>query len=85
MQRINFLPWVKVLQTSAALAHAMAGNEEYLSKLIEGNSGFAEILSLSCKSLEGYSENKWDEAREELETASSDLNGLAEVEPADST
>ena len=25
----------------AALAHAMAGNEEYLSKLIDGNSGFA--------------------------------------------
>ena len=58
----------------AALAHAMAGNEEYLSKLIEGNSGFAgDIVSPVAKAWKAMSENKWDTAREELKTASSDF------------
>ena len=58
----------------AALAHAMAGNEEYLSKLIEGNSGFAgDIVSPVAKAWKALSENKWDTAREELKTASSDF------------
>ena len=53
----------------AALAHAMAGNEEYLSKLIDGNSGFAgDIVPAVAKSWKAISENKWDTAREELET-----------------
>ena len=58
----------------AALAHAMAGNEEYLSKLMEGNSGFAgDIVPPIAKAWKAISENKWDTAREELETASSDF------------
>ena len=58
----------------AALAHAMAGNEEYLSKLIEGNSGFAgDIVSPVAKAWKAISKNKWDTAREELETASYDF------------
>ena len=58
----------------AALAHAMAGNEEYLSKLIEGNSGFAgDIVSPVAKAWKAISENKWDTAREELKTASTDF------------
>ena len=58
----------------AALAHAMAGNEEYLSKLIEGNSGFAgDIVSPVAKAWKAISENKWNIAREELKTASSDF------------
>ncbi len=58
----------------AALAHAMAGNEEYLSKLIDGNSGFAgDIVPAVAKGWKAISENKWDKAREELETASSEF------------
>ena len=58
----------------AALAHAMAGNEEYLNKLIEGNSGFAgDIVSPVAKAWSAISENKWETAREELKTASSDF------------
>ena len=58
----------------AALAHAMAGNEEHLSKLIEGNNGFAgDIVSPVAKAWKAISENKWDTAREELKTASSDF------------
>ena len=56
----------------AALAHAMAGNEEYLSKLIYGNSGFAgDIVPAVAKAWQAISANKWDKAREELEPASS--------------
>ena len=58
----------------AALAHAMAGNEEYLIKLIEGNSGFAgDIVPPIAKAWKAISENKWDIAREELKIASSDF------------
>ena len=58
----------------AALAHAMAGNEEYLSKLIEGNNGFAgDIVPAVAKTWKGISENKWDKAREALEIASSEF------------
>ena len=58
----------------AALAHAMAGNEVFLSKLIEGSSGFAgDIVSPVAKAWKAISENKWDTAREELKIASSDF------------
>ena len=58
----------------AALAHAMAGNEEYLNKLIDGNSGFAgDIVPAVAKAWKAISENKWDKAREALETASSEF------------
>jgi len=55
----------------AALAHAKAGNEEYLSKLIDGNSGFAgDIVPAVAKAWKAISKNKWDIAKEELEIAS---------------
>ena len=58
----------------AALAHAMAGNEEYLSKLIDGNSGFAgDIVPAVAKTWKAISEDKWDKARRELETISSEF------------
>ena len=58
----------------AALAHAMAGNEEYLGKLIDGISGFAgDIVPAVAKAWKAISENKWDKAEEELETASSEF------------
>ena len=58
----------------AALAHAMAGNDEYLSKLIEGNNGFAgDIVSPVAKAWNAISENKWDTARDELKAASSEF------------
>ena len=61
----------------AALAHAMAGNEAYLSKLIGGNSGFAgDIVPVVAKAWRAISENKWDKAREELEIASSEFERL---------
>ena len=54
----------------AALAHAMAGKEEYLSKLIDGNIGFAgNIVPAVAKAWKAISEKKWDKAREELETS----------------
>ena len=44
----------------AALAHSMAGNEEYLSKLITGSSGFAgDIVPAVAKAWKAISENKW--------------------------
>ena len=47
------------------------GNEEHLSKLIEGNSGFAgDIVSPVAKAWKAISENKWDTAKEEIKTAS---------------
>ena len=58
----------------AALAHAMAGNDEYLSKLIDGNSGFAgDIVPAVAKAWKSIFENKWDKAKEELEIASSEF------------
>ena len=58
----------------AALAHAMAGNDEYLSKLIDGNSGFAgDIVPAVAKAWKAIFENKWDKAKEELEIASSEF------------
>ena len=58
----------------AALAHAMAGNKDYLSKLIDGNSGFAgDIVPAVAKAWKAISENKWDKAKQELETASSEF------------
>ena len=58
----------------AALAHAMAGNNDYLSKLIDGNSGFAgDIVPAVAKAWKAISENKWDKASEELETAASEF------------
>ena len=61
----------------AALAHAMAGNEEYLNKLIDGNNGFAgDIVPAVAKAWKAISENKRDKAKEELETASSEFERL---------
>ena len=61
----------------AALAHAMAGNEEYLNKLISGNNGFAgDIVPAVAKAWKAISENKWDKAKQELETASSEFERL---------
>ena len=58
----------------AALAHAMAGNDLGLSKLIDGNSGFAgDIVPAIAKAWKAISDKKWDKAREELETASSEF------------
>ncbi|MDC3003348.1 tetratricopeptide repeat protein [Paracoccaceae bacterium] len=58
----------------AALAHAMAGNEEYLTKLVDGNNGFAgDSVPAVAKAWKAISENKWDKAKEELETASSEF------------
>ena len=58
----------------AALAHAMAGNNDYLSKLIDGNTGFAgDIVPAVAKAWKAISEKKWYEARKELEIASSEF------------
>ena len=58
----------------AALAHAMAGNDEHLNKLIDGNSGFAgDIVPAVAKAWKAISKGKWVKAREELETASSEF------------
>ena len=58
----------------AAMAHAMAGNNEQLSKLIYGKSGFAgDIVPPVAKAWGAISERKWIEAIEELEVASSEF------------
>ena len=58
----------------AALAHAMAGNDEYLAKLIDGNRGFAgDIVPAVAKAWKAISENNWEKAREEIETVSSEF------------
>ena len=58
----------------AALAHAMAGNEKYLRKLIDGNSGFAgDIVPAVAKAWQAIFENKWHKAKQELEIASSEF------------
>ena len=58
----------------AALAHAMAGNNDYLSKLIDGNSGFAgDIVPAVAKAWKAISESNWNKASEELETAASEF------------
>ena len=52
----------------------MCIRDRYLSKLIEGNSGFAgDIVSPVAKAWKAISENKWDIARDEFKTASSDF------------
>ena len=58
----------------SALAHAMAGNGDQLSKLINGKRGFAgDLVSPVAKAWRAISENNWDEAKEELELASSEF------------
>ena len=58
----------------SALAHAMAGNGDQLSKLINGKRGFAgDLVSPVAKAWRAISENNWDEARQELELASSEF------------
>ena len=58
----------------AALAHAMVGNDEYLNKLIKGNTGFAgDIVPTVAKAWRAISEGKWIEAEKELGQASSDF------------
>ena len=58
----------------AALAHAMAGNEEYLRKLIDGNRGFAgDIVPAVAKAWKAIFENNWHKAKQELEIISSEF------------
>ncbi|MDA9673646.1 tetratricopeptide repeat protein [Paracoccaceae bacterium] len=58
----------------AALAHAMAGNKDYLSKLIDGNRGFAgDIVPVVAKAWKAISESDWNKAGEELETVASEF------------
>ena len=58
----------------SALAHAMAGNEDQLSKLINGKSGFAgDLVSPVAKAWRAISKNNWDEAKKELELTSSEF------------
>ena len=58
----------------AALAHAMAGNDGHLRKLIDGNSGFAgDIVPAVAKAWKAISESNWNKAREDLETAASEF------------
>ena len=58
----------------AALAHAMAGNNEYLNKLIEGNTGFAgDTVSAVATAWKAISEGNWQKAEKELGKASSDF------------
>ena len=53
----------------AALAHAMAGNEEALTKLIEGNNGFAgDIVSSAAKAWKAVSKGNWEIAKREFES-----------------
>ena len=53
----------------AALAHAMAGNEEALAKLIEGNNGFAgDIVPSAAKAWKAISKGNWDIAKREFES-----------------
>ncbi len=61
----------------AALAHAMAGDDEFLGKLIDGESGFAgDVVPLVASAWKAISEKKWAEAGEKLKTASSDFERL---------
>ena len=58
----------------AALAHAMAGNEEYLAKLIEGNTGFAgDIVPAVARVWKAISKNQWKNARKDLEATISEF------------
>ena len=58
----------------AALAHAMAGNDEYLNKLIEGNTGFAgDTVPAVATAWKAISEGNWQKAEKELGQASSDF------------
>ena len=58
----------------ATLAHAMAGNDEYLNKLIEGNAGFAgDIVPALAIAWKAISEGNWPKAEKELGKASSDF------------
>ena len=58
----------------AALAHAMAGNDDHLRKLIDGNSGFAgDIVPVVAKAWRAISKSEWVKAREELRIASSNF------------
>ena len=58
----------------AALAHAMAGNNDHLSKLIDGYNGFAgDIVPAVAKAWKAISESDWNKASEELETVASEF------------
>lgn len=53
----------------AALAHAMAGDEENLNKLISGKKGFAgDVVSPIAKAWKAISNGQWEQAREILAT-----------------
>ena len=56
----------------STMAHAMAGNNEQLSKFINGKNGFAgDIVPPVAKAWRAISKKKWTEAIDELEVASS--------------
>lgn len=58
----------------AALAHAMAGHEKYLVKLIEGNNGFAgDIVPAVARAWKAISKNQWKNARKDLEATISEF------------
>ena len=58
----------------AALAHAMAGNDEYLKKLIEGNTGFAgDTVPAVATAWKAIAESNWQKAGKELRQSSSDF------------
>ena len=58
----------------AALAHAMAGNNEHLNKLIEGNAGFAgDIVPIVATAWKAIAEGKWQKAEKELGNVSTNF------------
>ena len=58
-----------------ALAHAMAGNENDLNKIMYGNEGFAgDIVPPVAKAWSAIVTGEWLKAKEELETVSGDFH-----------
>ena len=58
-----------------ALAHAMAGNENDLNKIIYGNEGFAgDIVPPVAKAWSAIANGEWGKAKEELEAVSEDFH-----------
>ena len=53
----------------ASLSHAMAGNDEYLQKYIEGKNGFAgDIVPSAAKAWKAISKGEWKTAKREFES-----------------
>ena len=58
-----------------ALAHAMAGNESDLSKIIRGNEGFAgDIIPPVAKAWQAIAKGEWGKAKEELNVVLEDFH-----------